>query len=76
VTEILSALADRGGRTSHVKFWDDMVTEILSALADRWPDSDKNTVSSADRGGRLATEILSDLADGGGRTSQDSGMVW
>jgi hypothetical protein len=29
VTEVLSALADRGGQT---------VIEILSALADRWPD--------------------------------------
>jgi hypothetical protein len=47
VTEILSALTDRGGRMFNARFWDDMVTEILSALADRWPDSDKNTVMIA-----------------------------
>jgi hypothetical protein len=60
------------------RFWDHVVREIQSALADRWPDSDRNAVSSADRGGqRVATEIggqmvieiLSGLADRGDQMS-------
>jgi hypothetical protein len=54
----------------NARFWDDMVTEILSALADRWPDSDKNTVSSADRW------QTGNRKDGGVRTSQEYGMMW
>jgi hypothetical protein len=52
VTEILSALADRGGRTSHARFWDDMVTEIVSSLIEvaghpMQDSGDGNTVSSS-----------------------------